>query len=239
MLTRTITSVIFDAVGTLIYPSTGVSTVYASAGRRYGSKLTESEVALRFRAAYTQLESRDRLGDLQTSESFEFARWQEIVRQVLDDVTDYEGCFADVWRHFAQPSSWQVFPEVPGVLADLAQRGFRLAIASNFDRRLLEIAAKTESLLHCRTVLVSSEIGNRKPHRRFFEATAAALGVKHQEAIYVGDDPHNDVDGARAVGMTTVLLDRSGPGDNGSISSLTELLTLLVDPTFPIQSIER
>lgn len=219
-------TVVFDAVGTLIWPDPAVATVYTAVGRRFGSKLTEPEIAGRFRAIFAEVEVRDRAGDLRTNEDVEFSRWQDIVRRVLDDVGDCAGCFAELWQHFARPSSWRVFPEVPAALATLASRGVRLAIASNFDHRLLEIARQIKPLDICQPVLVSSQVGYRKPHQRFFEAIRSALGSEAGRILYVGDDPHNDFAPARAAGFAAVLLNRQGLGGDATIATLTEISSL-------------
>ncbi len=217
--------IVFDAVGTLIYPEPSVATVYASVGRRFGSRRTEAVVATRFRDVFRDVERRDRDGDQRTSEHREYARWQEIVRRVLDDVPDHSASFAELFDHFARPDSWRVFDDVPTTLDELAARGVRLAIASNFDRRLFEIARQLKPLDRCNPILVSSQIGYRKPHVRFFEAVASAIAVPVRDVLFVGDDPANDSAGAATAGFRTRLISRTRltPRDD-SISSLTQLL---------------
>jgi putative hydrolase of the HAD superfamily len=60
-------------------------------------------------------------------------------------------------------------------------------------------------------VVVSGDHGYRKPDRRLFERALAGLGVAAEHAVYVGNDMHRDVYGARAAGMRTVLF-ASGHG---------------------------
>ena len=55
------------------------------------------------------------------------------------------------------------------------------------------------------TVIVSTEIGCRKPHPSLFEAAARDLQVAHYEALFVGDSPYHDIGGAKAVGMLAAL----------------------------------
>ena len=221
-----INAVVFDAVGTLIYPEPGVAEVYTVAGRRFGSKLTGPEVVRRFRDVFAEVESRDRAGDLTTSEAVETSRWQQIVWRVLDDVSDHAGCFVELWRHFARASSWRVFPEVPRVLESLASRRVRLAIASNFDQRLYDIARQIGPLQACHPVLVSSQVGYRKPHPQFFEAIRTALGVASNTVLYVGDDPDNDIAAARLAGFQTLLIRRLGCDGPGEAASLEKVLQL-------------
>ncbi len=215
--------IVFDAVGTVIYPDPDVATVYTAAARRHGSRRSEREIGDRFRAVFREVEARDRAGDLRTSELNEIARWQQIVRRVLDDLPDPSTCFAELWDHFAGPQAWRTFPEVPDVLATLESRGVRLMLASNFDSRLERIARELGPLRLCRDVLVSSQVGFRKPHQRFFQAVITTAAVDPGQILCVGDDPHNDVAGARTAGLRTVLIDRKRPAEDGRIQSLRAL----------------
>ena len=100
--------------------------------------------------------------------------------------------------------------------------GVALAIASNFDQRLFFIARQLEPLAVCCPVVVSSQVGFRKPHRRFFQAVLSAVGSEPQRVLCVGDDPLCDVAGAEAIGMRAILLDRRGATPS-AINSLDQL----------------
>ena len=53
----------------------------------------------------------------------------------------------------------------------------------------------------------ATDLAVDKPHPSAFQAVLAALGVTDPaRALFVGDRPHSDIAGARAVGMRTVLL---------------------------------
>jgi len=67
-------------------------------------------------------------------------------------------------------------------------------------------------------ILVSEEVGWRKPHMKIFEETLRRLKVKAEEAIYVGDSPLEDISGAKAVGMKTIFV----PSQFYSINNLYE-----------------
>jgi len=51
----------------------------------------------------------------------------------------------------------------------------------------------------------SDEVGRSKPHPSMFESAAGQLGVALTEMIHVGDREHNDIAGAKALGMKAVL----------------------------------
>ena len=74
-------------------------------------------------------------------------------------------------------------------------------------------------------MLTSHAHGKTKPHESIFRALLDRLGVMPEEAVMVGDTIEDDIDGARAVGMRAVLLDREGryPEIEGRLDDLREL----------------
>ena len=64
-------------------------------------------------------------------------------------------------------------------------------------------------------VLISGEVGYRKPHAYVFQLLVEGLGVEAGELLYVGDDPEPDIDGACSAGIqpvwTTYVRDRRIP----------------------------
>jgi putative hydrolase of the HAD superfamily len=149
------------------------------------------------------------------------------VAAVIDDITDANACFAELFDHFARPDSWSCFEEVPVVLARLRAQGYRLAIASNFDSRLHAVCDGFAALRDLDLRIISSEVGCRKPGRGFFEALVARAACDAGEVLMVGDDLANDIAGARQAGLQAVLINRRGSAEPGEIGSLLELLKLL------------
>lgn len=203
-------AVVFDAVGTLLFPDPPAPAVYARVGRRHGSRLTAEEIGPRFAAAFAREEDADRGLGLRTSEGRELERWRRIVAGVLDDVADLKPCFEELFEHFARPDAWRCDPEAGPVLDWLAGRGHGLALASNYDSRLRRVAAGRPELRPLHHLVISSEVGWRKPAREFFVALGETLGREPGQLLFVGDDPANDYDGARAAGLHAVLLDPTG-----------------------------
>lgn len=199
--------VFFDAVGTLLHPEPPAPVVYAAVGRRFGSRLDEAEIAQRFRAAFLRQEQADHSIGLRTSEEREWMRWRAIVAEVLDDVSDPEGCFAELHSHFARPNAWRCEPHTSHVLEALAGRGHRLGIASNFDARLRGVVEGLSDLRLVRQLVISSEIGWRKPAPSFFAEMCQRVASPPGRIVYVGDDENNDYAGARACGLQAILLD--------------------------------
>lgn len=216
-------AVFFDAVGTLIHPEPPAAAVYAAIGKRWGSRLPDDVIAARFRAAFKEEEAADVGNGLRTSEAREVQRWQRIVAAVLDDVADRQGCFEELFVHFAQPESWRCDPDAGLVLRELAARGCALGMASNYDRRLRGVAAGFAELRPVRHLVISSEVGWRKPAREFFAAVAGSFGQPAGQIVLVGDDRGNDYEGARAAGLGAILYD---PKDAAAATGLPRVRRL-------------
>ena len=59
-------------------------------------------------------------------------------------------------------------------------------------------------------MLTSRAHGKTKPHETIFRRMLELLGVEAGEAVMVGDTLEDDIEGARAVGMRAILVDREG-----------------------------
>jgi putative hydrolase of the HAD superfamily len=222
-----IRAVFFDAVGTLLHPDPAAATVYAQTGRRFGSRLDPATIPGRFRDAFRRQEDRDRAAGYATDEAREVARWRAIVAEVLDDVADPEGCFQALYHHFARPDAWRLDTDAAAVLPALAAHGYVLGIASNFDHRLRGLVEALPGLRPVRHLVISAEVGWRKPAPQFFSHLCEHAGLAPGQVLHVGDDLVNDYDGARASGLEALLLDprrREPVPDGARIASLADLL---------------
>ncbi len=221
---------VFDAVGTLIDPDPTVAVAYHSVGSRFGSQFSVDDVGPRFRAAFRGSEldgfpgGPPAAGRRITSDVIEEARWRWIVRQVFSDVGDQEGCFRELWDHFARPSSWRCFADVGDALSQFADAGYKLAIASNFDIRLHSVCDALPPLRPVGRRVVSATVGFRKPAPEFYAAVIQACGCEPRQILMIGDDLEYDVLAPRAAGLQALHLDRSR--QSGSTNRLTSLTVL-------------
>lgn len=108
----------------------------------------------------------------------------------------------------ASTRRFAVFPDVLPTLRAL-RATHRLGLVTDAQRLFLEPelrAAGLEELFD--VVVVSGDLGYRKPDPRMFAAALAALGARPEEAVHVGDSLARDVGGAQAAGVAGVWLDR-------------------------------
>ncbi len=104
----------------------------------------------------------------------------------------------------------RVPPGVPEALARARAGGLRLGVVSNSEGRLDALFAHVglEGAFAC--VVDSALEGVRKPDPEIFRRALARLGVAASRALYVGDLPSVDIDGARGAGLRAVLVDPLG-----------------------------
>ncbi len=233
---NSVRAVFFDAVGTLIHPEPSATETYTAVGQAFGSRLEQAAIQKRFHTAFRRQEEADRDHGYRTDHAREVLRWRTIVGEVLDDVTDREACFQELFEHFAKPAAWRCAAEAGTVLRELAGRGYRLGLASNFDERLHAVIDGLPELTDIDLRVVSSEVGWRKPHARFYQQVVKAAACPPEQILLVGDDRVNDYDGAIAAGLTAILYDPRGIHGTGSArraGGLVELLALLPDVRNP------
>ena len=122
--------------------------------------------------------------------------------------------------------SWTAFPEVPGALRALRQRGWRLAILSNTDPELLAASLRQIGVPVDATV-TAAEAGSYKPApghwNRFFERTGADPG----RSVHVAASLFHDIAPAAERGMRSVWINRLGEeSDLPRTAELTDLSRL-------------
>jgi putative hydrolase of the HAD superfamily len=207
---KMVKGIYFDAVGTLIHPEPAVAVVYAEAARRFGSRYDADAIAQRFGIAFQAQEALDRANGWLTDEERERSRWRQIVGTVLDDAADPTGCFDFLYGHFAKPGAWRCDAQAEALFEYLERRGYLLGLASNFDKRLYDLIRGLKPLQRLANVIISSEVGVRKPAPEFFHFMCRQAGLAAAHILHVGDDPVNDYAGAQAAGLQALLFDPLG-----------------------------
>ncbi|HMU75129.1 MAG TPA: HAD-IA family hydrolase [Elusimicrobiota bacterium] len=218
---RPVRAVFFDAGNTLLRAHPSVGHIYTRAARRHGLRLPVAWVEERFQAAW-----RDRHRHaLPKNDNAEKLWWRKMVRRVFGArfaPRAFDTFFNDLYGRFAHPRHWRLFDDALPTLRALRRRGFRLGIVSNWDSRLVTLSEKIGLTREVEFLLVSSLEGVAKPDPTIFERALARAGVAPHEALHVGDSLREDYLGARAAGLSALLLERHGPGPQG-ISTIRSL----------------
>ena len=105
-------------------------------------------------------------------------------------------------------SHWKLFPQTQSALRKIRALGLRMAMLSNASdeanvRRMLA-NHRLEKIFD--PVVISAEIGIRKPDARAFQPILKAWGIPAPQIVMVGDQLGMDILGAKNLGMRTIWL---------------------------------
>lgn len=203
---------LLDAMGTMITLRASVGSTYAAAAADHGIAVDPARIDALFPTIYRaapplafSLPAPEAL--LQAERSW----WGDRIREVLAAAGGPDepppGLTEDLFDRYAQPELWQVYPDVPQRLAHWRQQGLRLAVVSNFDRRLYGLLVSLELMPWLERVIVSSEVGAAKPSPVPFERAMEALQLQPHQVWHVGDQAE-DAEGAARAGVRCLLLKR-------------------------------
>ncbi len=134
--------------------------------------------------------------------------YESLLRELLPETTDEQiDAFIDA-EHEAWAPAYQVLGSAQAMLESLRSRGIKTGVVLNswpdpgrVLRRDNDRAGLTELL---DVIVISSEVGMRKPEPGIFQLALEQLGVDPLDAVFVGDRLDTDVQGAANVGMTTI-----------------------------------
>ena len=218
-------AVTFDLTGTLIH-APRLGEIYSEVLGRHGVEVAPERAAGLMREVWRELDclshpARDRFADHPQGARGWWRRLLDRLCERLEAPRPSPFAAAELFERFAGPDAWEIYPEVGEVLAELRRRGFALGLISNWDERLPRLldGLGLASLLD--VVVYSQEVGAEKPHQRIFTTMLGRLELPPTRVLHVGDRRRQDVEGARAVGMRALLLDRRGTG--GALADLSEL----------------
>lgn len=129
----------------------------------------------------------------------------------------------------------KVYADTFPVLKQARLSGFKMAIVSNTPwgspSHLWREEVKDIGLSHLvDLVIFCRDVGWRKPARQIFSSVLELLDEKTENCIFIGDDPRWDIIGPKAVGIETVLIQRSNIKSDfkaESIRNLNELWSKL------------
>ena len=184
----------FDCYGTLIDWNLGIRTEL--------ERLFGVEVAPRLLARYHELEH--------GLEADTYRTYHEVLTLALEQLAQDESISLPEGEAGALARSlpsWPPFHEVPSALAELRERGWKLAILSNTDRDLIS-ASERQLGVPIDLAIVAEDVESYKPAHphweRFFEATTA----DREHHVHVAASLFHDIAPARELGLRSVWINR-------------------------------
>jgi putative hydrolase of the HAD superfamily len=220
--------VLFDAGDTLLAPAPSFQGRFMAVAAEHGLPLEEAAVDAAIADAVRAAEWPSDWTDPATQREF----WVGFYRQVLADLGHEGRELADaLFEAFSDPAGYRLFDDVRPALDELAARGIKLGVVSNFEPWLEDILDLQGIGDRFAAVAISGKLGVAKPDPEIFKAALTEAGADPGATVHVGDQPVNDVAAARAVGITPVLIDRYArhPETDGAhrVEDLLELVELV------------
>jgi len=211
-----IRAVLFDYGGTLVRPMKPWKKTSAELLRSVHALLRAYDPKISFQAFLELDESVfQKYSKLETDENRDFpdiVKYQEIVDRLFPNRSK-------AWREKVARKAnrtwwdtltpnWVMRKNARKTLAELRSMKLQLAIVSNHHNhyaltRHLRRLGIASNFSH---VFSSTQMGVRKPDRRIFAKSLSLMRIPRREAIFVGDSPEYDVEGARRAGMRAILI---------------------------------
>jgi HAD superfamily hydrolase (TIGR01549 family) len=115
-------------------------------------------------------------------------------------------CATEIEQGWEVSENFELFEDALPVLEELRAAELRIGLVSNGIRDLNEFVVHHR--LDVDTAIGSRAHGRVKPHPTIFQAALERLGAAPRETVMVGDSLEEDIEGARALGMRAILIDR-------------------------------
>ena len=134
---------------------------------------------------------------------------------------------------YNEPGAWVLYPDVLPTVETLHARGYRLGVISDWGVNLASRVLLPLGLgRFFDFMVVSATVRTAKPHLPLYREALRRAAVPPEAALHIGDNYIGDVLGARAAGITPVLLDRhrrTTAPDCLVVHSLADLPPLLAE----------
>jgi len=199
-------AVLFDVDFTLFRPGPELgSEGYRRVGERHGLTLDPERYDTARRAGLADLQQHP---ELEHDEELWLRFTEDIVRGMGGEGRAARACALEVVRGWERHENFFLYDDALPTLEVLRAHELKIGLISNGQRDLNEFTIHHR--LDVDVSVGSWTHGRVKPHRSIFEAALTALDAAPDEAAMVGDSYADDIEGARALGMRAILLDREG-----------------------------
>jgi 2-haloacid dehalogenase len=203
----------FDCYGTLIDWNSGIGAVL--------ERLWGVEQAPKLLERYHELEP-----EVQSAQYRSYAEVMTLTLEALAREVGYGIPEGESGILAQSLPDWPPFEEVPGSLAELRRRGWKLAILSNSDRDLIAVSMKRLGVPFD-LAIVAEDVQSYKPAHghweRFYEMTTA----ERDHHVHVAQSHFHDIVPAGELGLTSVWVNRLGEsGDPQPTREIRDLTAL-------------
>lgn len=220
---------IFDVAGTLLLLREPVGETYARFAQEFGVDVPAGRLDEAFGRVFATAPANVHPGEpLFMAERLEREWWQARVRETfkaadqMATFDDFGAYFDTVWSHYAGSEAWVAAAGAVETVQALAESSRMTAVLSNFDQRLRGLLKAFDLHEPFDAITTPADAGAAKPERMIFDVCLKRLGIPGHRAVYVGDHPKEDIEGAEAAGLIAIDV-----ADLASLHSLPDAIDAL------------
>ena len=228
-MTEELDAVFFDLGGTLVDMSVPREDLWSKVLSEHGAEIEREELSKALRKTDRDLD--EAFAQIQGTDERPF--WKAYDDAVLGNLgvqVDLERFREDLSKAFAEvipdESVWADYPDAKPLLERLGERDIQVGLISNATDLARRVLKRLDMERYFDPIVISSEIGHRKPEKAIFEKALYEAGVAPSRAIYIGDKLAVDVKGANKAGMNAVLIDRGAVFPDAQCVRITNLSAL-------------
>jgi putative hydrolase of the HAD superfamily len=245
---QAIRTIFFDAGFTLLRTSPSLAEICQDVCRREGVHLELEQISRQLPEAEAYFleaikANRRTWASEEAITRFWTGYYKALLRPCLVEENEalLERCALEIIKEFELHTRWELYPDVLPTLQALQGRGFTLGIISDWGGNLAAITSGLNLPRYFDCLIISAVTRHAKPEPGLYELALERAGAIPDYALHIGDSYIHDVLGARAVGITPILLDRPGnlraqDVDCILIHDLREVLDLLEIQAVPALS---
>jgi putative hydrolase of the HAD superfamily len=236
-------TIFFDAGLTLLYPHPSIPEICLQVCQQSHVQVNLAQIRTQMEIAedyyFRQIRAnRHTWADERAINEFWIGYYMQILRPFVStqNETHLHRLATEINEEFGKHTSWHIFPDVHSTLTTLRAHGYSLGIISDWGISLAPILRHHHLIPYFDSLVISAATRSAKPSPQLYETALQRTNAIPDYTLHIGDSYINDIIGARAVGITPILLDRAQRYTAHTIDclvihSLTDVLDLLeVEP---------
>lgn len=236
---QSIRTIFFDAGFTLLYPSPSILEVCQQACQKLDLHVNLDQLQeglpnaehFRFRQSQPNLQT---WANQESIANFWFSYYMSLLQPLMDkyEQKHLEQLVRKITEEFEKHTTWQVYPDVKLTLDTLRAKGYSLGVISDWNIALGPLLRRFDLTSYFDCLVISAVARHAKPSPILYNMALERTNAIPDYTIHIGDSYIHDVLGARGVGITPILLDRTTTLSENRVDcllvhSLYELLDLL------------
>ncbi|HEU0002750.1 MAG TPA: HAD-IA family hydrolase [Ktedonobacteraceae bacterium] len=212
---QSIRTIFFDAGFTLLHPNPSTAEICQRICRQLDLHIHLEKLQERITDAENFFFSQTRLrrymwDSEQTINAFWIEYYMNFLRPFVEeqDETRLYELARLITHEFDQHTSWQTYPDVVPTLDALKEKNYTLGVISDWGIALGHILHELRLNKYFDSLVVSALARHAKPSPSLYDLALQRANSIADYTLHIGDSYILDVLGARAAGITPILLDR-------------------------------